>query len=323
MTMKNIFIILILFVFNSIQILAENQQPQVTNVKFSQRPDASLIVDVYYEVNDPEGSTMTITMQASNNNGVNWDFSCDNVTGDIGAGITNGAKHIEWDFAAEHPETFGDQFKIKIIADDGGDIFGVPCPGTPTVIYAGKTYNTVQIGEQCWLKENLDVGTMINSTTSADSMRNNGILEKYCYDNNPASCVTYGGLYQWNEAMQYTTNEGAQGICPADWHIPTLAEFEALKAAVNNDGNSLKAVGQGTGDGAGTNTSGFSALLAGARYSHDGNFFSLGYYAIFYSSSEYDATIAFYMVLWHYLDITIGLSSDYKDFGFSVRCVKD
>ncbi len=53
------------------------------------------------------------------------------------------------------------------------------CPGTPTVLYEGKTYHTVQIGNQCWLKENLDVGVMINRN-SADSMQNNGILEKYC-----------------------------------------------------------------------------------------------------------------------------------------------
>ena len=45
-------------------------------------------------------------------------------------------------------------------------------------------------------------------------MTNNGIIEKYCYDNNPANCAIYGGLYQWNEMMQYTTQQGAQGICP-------------------------------------------------------------------------------------------------------------
>ena len=40
-------------------------------------------------------------------------------------------------------------------------IEGIPCPGTPTVTYEGQTYNTVQIGNQCWFKENLNVGTMI------------------------------------------------------------------------------------------------------------------------------------------------------------------
>jgi len=318
MNLNNINKIAAIVFLISIQILAENQQPQVTNVKFSQRQDASLIVDVYYEVNDPEGSTMTITMQASNDNGATWGFSCNSITGDVGAGITNGAKHIEWDFAAEHPETFGDQFKIKIIADDGGDIFGVPCPGTPTVIYAGKTYNTVQIGEQCWLKENLDVGTMIDGTQNA---ANNGTIEKYCYDNNQANCVTYGGLYQWNEAMQYTANEGAQGICPNGWHIPTLAEFEALEAVVSSDGNALKAIGQGTGSGAGTNTSGFSALLAGGRGT-DGFFDILGIETYFWISKEAYAAGAFFILL-IYNDSNVYLPYYNKAMGFSVRCVKD
>jgi uncharacterized protein (TIGR02145 family) len=195
------------------------------------------------------------------------------------------------------------------------------CPGMPTVLYEGKTYHTVQIGNQCWLKENLDIGTMINSSTEADSMRNNGIIEKYCYDNDTANCTTYGGLYQWNEAMQYVTTQGAKGICPTGWHIPTLAEFHTLKATVNNNGNNLKAIGQGTGGGAGTNTSGFSALLAGMRHNY-GSFFNLGANAYFWSSTGYGAKIAGYLYL-YYNGSSISLGSGIKDYGFSVRCVKD
>ena len=68
--------------------------------------------------------------------------------------------------------------------------------------YAGKTYNTVQIGTQCWLRENLDVGTMV---LGAQTKPTTSTIEKYCYNNNPVNCATYGGLYQWNEAMQYDT----------------------------------------------------------------------------------------------------------------------
>ena len=67
-----------------------------------------------------------------------------------------------------------------------------------------------------------------------------------------------------SNAIRFST--GAQGICPDGWHIPTPAQFQTLKTAVNNDGNSLKAIGQGSGSGTGTNTSGFSALLAGANW---------------------------------------------------------
>ena len=75
-----------------------------------------------------------------------------------------------------------------------------------------QIYNTVQIGSQCWMAENLNVGTMISGL---DAMYNNGVIEKYCYNNDPLNCNIYGGLYQWNEMMHYSTQQGIQGICPA------------------------------------------------------------------------------------------------------------
>ena len=189
---------------------------------------------------------------------------------------------------------------IDSITFTGTSGTGIPCPGIPTVIYEGKTYNTVQISSQCWLKENLDVGTKINSYSSSDNQTNNGTIEKYCYNNNEANCTTYGGLYQWNEAMGYSSVEGSQGICPDGWHIPTYAELQTLSNAVGGSGNALKAVGQGSGSGTGTNTSGFSALLAGSRYSSNGNFYSLGYYTYFWSSTEYSSSNAYYLSLHYY-----------------------
>ena len=195
---------------------------------------------------------------------------------------------------------------------------GSPCAGTSTVPYAGKTYNTLQIGTQCWLKENLDVGTRINgSSTQTD----NGTIEKYCYNDDTTYCNTYGGLYQWNEAMQYSTTAGTRGICPPGWHIPTLAELQTLSTTVGGDGNALKAVGQGTGGGAGTNTSGFSALLAGYRYNY-GYFDNLGLTTYFWSSTEYNATDAHYLFLVDFNGLTY-LTNYYKAYGFSVRCLED
>jgi uncharacterized protein (TIGR02145 family) len=202
-----------------------------------------------------------------------------------------------------------------------------PCPNDTTVDYAGKTYNTVTIGDQCWLKENLDVGTMINSinggTNGDGNQTNNGTIEKYCYNDDPANCTKYGGLYQWNEAMQYVTTEGAQGICPTGWHIPTYAEFQTLSSTVSNDGNALKAVGQGTGSGVGTNTSGFSALLSGYRI-RDGYFtiISKGYGTPFWSAEEKFATDATVMFL-YFNDSKLDFNVFDKGKGFGVRCVKD
>lgn len=189
--------------------------------------------------------------------------------------------------------------------------------GTSTVDYSSKVYHTVQIGTQCWLKENLDAGTMIQVSANPS---NNGTIEKYCYDNNTANCTTYGGLYQWNEAMAYSTTPGTKGICPTGWHLPTQAELQTLATAVSNDGNALKAVGQGTGSGVGTNTSGFSALVAGSR-SYYGYFSNLGYTS-FWSSTEYNATNAYNMYLW-YNGSNIDMTNDYKEYGFSIRCLKD
>jgi uncharacterized protein (TIGR02145 family) len=183
-----------------------------------------------------------------------------------------------------------------------------PCPGTPTVSYLGKIYNTVLIGTQCWLRENLDVGTMI---TGEKEQLNNGIIEKYCYDNDPNNCATYGGLYQWNEAMQYVTTAATQGICPTGWHIPTSSDFQTLNTTVGyDDMNAFMAVGQLTG----TNLSGFSALLAG--YYFQGKFGWLGAGTSFWSSLEQSTTNANAFIF-------TGIMNDDKNFGISIRCLKD
>jgi len=198
------------------------------------------------------------------------------------------------------------------------------------ILYGGETYHTISIGSQCWFQENLNIGTRINGSTNQQS--GNGI-EKYCYGDVLANCTTYGGLYQWAEAVQYlngatnTTSPSpafsgnVQGICPTGWHIPTYAELQTFATAVSDDGNALKAVGQGTGSGVGTNTSGFSALLAG---SHNGSssFLDLGAGASFWSSFEFTSVFACNMGLWN--DYSgVDMNSLSKSIGFSVRCVKD
>ena len=109
------------------------------------------------------------------------------------------------------------------------------------------------------MKENLNVGTLINGDVE---QTNNSIIEKYCYDNDTANCTTYGGLYQWNEAMQYVTTPGTKGICPDGWHIPTQCGISIITSHCQAMmRNALKREDQGVAGGTGTNTSGFSALL--------------------------------------------------------------
>jgi uncharacterized protein (TIGR02145 family) len=400
-------ILLILF-FPHVYTFSQNQNSIVQNVRFEQRKDSSFVVDVYYDVNDPESSTMTITMKVSVDDTTKWDFACTKVTGDVGENIANGTnKHIVWDFGTEHPNYSGDSIRIKIIAESvpqppilvspifnatdqsitltltwktssGANSYSFQVSSNPdflnpfinqtgitttskqiskllyatpyywrvnatnnygtsgwsgywsfstvdtvfvcgksTISYSDMTYHTVQIGAQCWLKENLNVGTLING--NLDQTSGNGI-EKYCYNDNQAYCDTFGGLYQWNEAMQYVTTEGARGICPTGWHIPKYinVDFEALMIAVNYDANALKKVGQ---DSTATDSSGFSVLLAGYRY-ENGYFSYLGNNASLWSSTANNATYVYFMDL-HYNNSFINFNIFAKNNGLSVRCVQD
>jgi uncharacterized protein (TIGR02145 family) len=192
-----------------------------------------------------------------------------------------------------------------------------------------QSYNTVQIGTQCWMAENLNIGAMIPGTTE---MANNSIIEKYCYENNTANCDTYGGLYQWNEIMEYTNTSEAQGICPANWHIPADAEWTTLTdflGGVTIAGGKMKTIGtieSGTGlwyapNTGSTNESVFSAL-PGALRLLDGGFSSLGYSTYFWSATEQGTSNARDRYL-NYNSTNVSTYDDGKFFGFSVRCIKD
>ena len=200
---------------------------------------------------------------------------------------------------------------------------GGPCPGTPTVEYGRQVYNTVLIGDQCWMAENLNIGTMINGS---EEMTNNSVIEKYCWGNNIANCDIYGGLYQWNEMMQYTTTQSVQGICPSGWHLPTQNEWTMLTnylGSLSVAGGKMKEAGTthwsqpNTGA---TNESWFTALPCGYRYS--GGFAHLTAYAYFWSSLEEGDNLAWRWQL-SYNNGEVVRWPNNKDFGSSVRCIKD
>ena len=188
----------------------------------------------------------------------------------------------------------------------------------------GQSYSTVQIGNQCWMAENLNIGTRIDGNSN---QANNGTIEKYCYNNSEAHCDVYGGLYQWNEMMGYNTTPGVQGICPDGWHLPTDAQWTALTTYLGGEsvaGAKMKEAGTSHWSSPNTganNSSGFTALPGGFRDAGEA-FYYLSYYGLFWSSSEYDASNAWYRGL-GYIYADVSRSYYYKSSGFSVRCLKE
>ena len=148
------------------------------------------------------------------------------------------------------------------------------CSTCQSFTYETQTYDVLMIGEQCWMAENLNVGsttTSVDTGSNHSDMTDDGIIEKYCYDNTESYCDTDGGLYDWDEMMGYVTTEGAQGICPSGWHIPTDAEWYTLENGLATESCSASRTDWGCAP-AGSNlkengNSGFVALLAGYRYS--------------------------------------------------------
>jgi uncharacterized protein (TIGR02145 family) len=199
-------------------------------------------------------------------------------------------------------------------------------------------YRSVLIGTQCWMAENINIGTRIGGD---EVMTNNSIIEKYCQGNIEANCDVYGGLYQWAEMMQYTNTPGIQGICMAGWHLPTDIEWKVLEGTVDSQygvgdpiwdtegdrgydaGGNLKETGwdhwvwPNTGA---TNSSGFTALPGGARNT-DGTFPSLQIAGRFWSSTE-NSTSAYRRNL-NNSRMDIYRNASNKNFGLSVRCIKN
>lgn len=196
----------------------------------------------------------------------------------------------------------------------------------------GKQYRTLLIGSDCWMKDNLNYGQFVQSdstgTPHADVF-NDGNVQKFCQGNDSMNCITYGGLYDWNELMDYDTASGSQGICPPGWHVATDAEWNTLitttggtiSGTAGSGGNALKALGEGFGAGTGTNSSGFSARAGGDRDSY-GIFYGMGLRSIFWTSTR-TMVSAWQYTLWAENDTIQRLGQAQTMSGFSCRCVQD
>ena len=163
----------------------------------------------------------------------------------------------------------------------------------------GQNYRTIKIGMQTWMAQNLNY-------ESAGS---------YCYNDSASNCAKYGRLYTWAAAMDsagtWSSNgKGCgygktcsptypvRGVCPDGWHLPTQMEWNTLFMAVGGQsiaGKKLKSLSGWDRDGNGTDDFLFSALPAGNR-DDDGSYYNRDYAL---------------------------LDGHSKNYGFSVRCLKD
>ncbi len=185
------------------------------------------------------------------------------------------------------------------------------CGNPLTDIRDNKVYQTVQIGSQCWLASNLNYGTTI---ASSQDQRDNCLVEKYCYNDNPINCTNHGGLYQWDELMQFDETPADQGFCPPGWHIPTENEWNTLFANYINNafaGSPLKYSGY----------SGFNALLSGARHINKSWTFQ-GFAAFFWSSTPRSSLQAWAHGM-NEDDPSVSIYPSSRANAFSVRCLKD
>ena len=225
---------------------------------------------------------------------------------------------------------------------------GTPCPGTPTLTdIDGNVYNTVQIGSQCWMKENLRTTKYADNTDIAQGSTTSTIIAYWYYPNNDASNKpTYGLLYNWPAVMHgaassETNPSNVQGICPTGWHVPSDAEWTQLTDYVSSQSQYVcgsdntyiaKALTSTTGWNSSTtnicspgntpsdnNATGFSALPAGG-YNYGDYFF--GDKAHFLSATERHSYAVYYLnLLSGGASVTLPYLS--KDNGYSVRCVRD
>ncbi len=253
------------------------------------------------------------------------------------------SRQIPWQL---HPnETITVGFQVENFCD------GLPCSGAATVTdIDNNTYNTVQIGNQCWMKENLRTSRYANGTYLPISFDGNSYTAPYCYNpnNNANNVPTRGYLYNWPAVMHGASSStsnpsGVQGICPNGWHVPSDAEWTQLTSYVssqtryqcgNNSDNIAKALASTTewvgnhfyetctvgNDPNANNATGFSAIPAGWHGGDETYFYNN---ALFWCATEVSVLGAYYYGISSSLAYVVRDGGWGKDNGFSVRCVRD
>ncbi len=300
-----------------------------TNIIAAQRTDGSQLVDINYDLAG-NSAEYYISVSVSFNSGTDYtEISATYLSGDFGDSITLGTgKQITWDVGAEYDDVFSNTTRIRIDAE--------PATGaTGTVMdIDGNVYQTVKIGEQWWMAENLKV-TRYRNGDDILKVTDNGAWDAlstgaYCnYNNDDNNADTYGSLYNWHAVGD------SREIAPNGWHVATDEEIKQLEVYIGmnqseadqtvwrgtDEGTKLKSTTNWNSGGNGTDIFGFGVLPGGYR-STNGDFSALGDNATFWSTTVNNTYYAWYRYFnYNYTNINRNTMS--MDYGFSVRCVRD
>ncbi len=181
-------------------------------------------------------------------------------------------------------------------------------------------YDTIKIGEQCWMAENVNVGEKMNIDENKDNNNCNNI-KKFCYDDDEYNCERYGGLYQWN-------NASCDNICLEGWVLPTDEDWKKLEIQIGMEEENARQIGM-RGDISyklkhdifwdGDNSSSFYAL-PGGWLNENKNFVNKDMFTAFWTQTEYNDDDAWVRSFSSYEDSISRLNLN-KDVGLSIRCI--
>ena len=184
-------------------------------------------------------------------------------------------------------------------------------------MHDGFDYSTVLIGEQCWFAENCRY--LPEVSPSSEGSETDPYYYVYDYEGTDVAAAmatdnysTYGVLYNWPAVM-------TEGICPSGWHIPSDEEITQLTDFLGGEsvaGGKMKDNSQWNG----SNSSGFTGLPGGFRYS--GGFSFSGNYGYWWSASAESDYLSWRRLLGNGND-GVGRNSANRHDGFSARCVRD
>lgn len=196
-------------------------------------------------------------------------------------------------------------------------------------------YEEVKIGNQIWMKKNLDVVTFRNGDPIPHA-KSYAEWEEYGKQGKPAWCVFLENEDGYDEKFDYNVEHGKlynwyavndpRGLAPEGWHVPSVAEWDKLLDNLGGPeiaGKKMKSKSGWENDGNGTNESGFSGLPCGKRFS-DGYFIGLDHFSSFWSSieAESDSNFAWQYSL-GYNNSGVNEDGYEKSTGISVRCLRD